>query len=317
MLAPQGTGGRTRSRATDGRLGSQLLPQGRRLSVGVPGAHSGPGIYPQDRRRRLRRRLHDQLEVECVPGDSGTHMRSSVRAGLPQGTARGAAGRDLPAEARRRRSQAGHRRAAARRADSAKRQARRLRRRRSRVADGRARSRRDRLRGRRVRFRHARRRHDAQPDSKVSAARRGDRRRGRLRFVDRRPIRRRATHRQPQGADGRRLRRDLRRLRRAARAQPRHSRAQGSCEPHPYRHRLAGQRFVRPYLVDRPTRGRAGRRQHGDGLLPDVAPSRRRRGQGRRALRLRRDEGLAMGKGRRDARGRRDPELPRAQGVHP
>ena len=32
--------------------------------------------------------------------------------------------------------------------------------------------------------------------------------------------------------------------------------------------------------------------------------------------RLRRDEGLAMGKGRRDARGRRDPELPRAQGVH-
>ena len=59
-----------------------------------------------------------------------------------------------------------------------------------------------------------------------------------------------------------------------------------------------------------------GRRQHRDGLLPDGAAPRRRRGQGRRALRLRRDEGFALGEGRRDARGRRDPELPRAQGVH-
>ena len=115
---------------------------------------------------------------------------------------------------------------------------------------------------------------------------------------------------------GRRLRRDLRRLRRAARAQPRYSRPPRSGKQHPYRHRLAGERFVWPCLVDRPARGRAGRRQHGDGLLPDGAAPRRRRGQGRRALRLRRDEGLAVGKGRRDARGRRDPQFPRAQGVH-
>ena len=36
-----------------------------------------------------------------------------------------------------------------------------------------------------------------------------------------------------------------------------------------------------------------------------------------RALRLRGDEGLALGEGGRDARGHPDPQLPRAQGVHP
>ena len=47
-----------------------------------------------------------------------------------------------------------------------------------------------------------------------------------------------------------------------------------------------------------------------------VAPARRPRRQGRRALRLRRDEGLALGEGGRDARRRRDPQLSRAQGLH-
>ena len=89
-----------------------------------------------------------------------------------------------------------------------------------------------------------------------------------------------------------------------------------AASPHPYRHRLAGERFVRSYLVDRPARGRSGRRQHGHGLLPHGAAPWRRRGQSRRALGLRRDEGVAMGKGRRDARRRRDPELPCAEGVH-
>ena len=183
----------------DRRLGSELLSQGRRLSVGVPGAHPGPRIYPQDRRGRLQRRLYDQLEVECVPGNSGTHMRPSMRARLPPGTARGAAGRDLPAQARRRRSQARHRRAApgARRERNGKRVAC--------VGAGPASLTvardlcRDRLRGRRVRFRFARRRHDAQPDPEVPPARRNHRRGGRLRACDRRPIRRRAAHRQPQG----------------------------------------------------------------------------------------------------------------------
>ena len=59
-----------------------------------------------------------------------------------------------------------HLRAAAAGAGRTKRQARRLRRGRPGFADGRARSRRDRLRGRRLRFRFARRRNDAQPNSR-------------------------------------------------------------------------------------------------------------------------------------------------------
>ena len=67
---------------------------------------------------------------------------------------------------------------------------------------------------------------------------------------------------------------------------------------------------------DRQARRRAGRRQHRDGLLPQLAPAGRRERAGRRALRLRRDEGIAVGEGRRDARGHPDPQLPRAEGVH-
>ena len=66
----------------------------------------------------------------------------------------------------------------------------------------------------------------------------------------------------------------------------------------------------------RPARHRARRRQHGDGLLPLVAPARRRGGHGRRPLRLRGDEGLALGEGGRDARGHPDPQLPGAGRVH-
>ena len=86
---------------------------------------------------------------------------------------------------------------------------------------------------------------------------------------------------------------------------------------HPHRHRLALQRLVRPYRADRPPRHRARRRQHRDGLLPHLAPPRRRGRQGHRPLRLRGDEGLAVGEGGRDARGHPDPQLPRAQGIHP
>ena len=120
---------------------------------------------------------------------------------------------------------------------------------------------------------------------------------------------RRPAHRQPEGAAGRRLRRGLRRLRRAARPRPRRSRPQGSGGQHPHRHRLAVVGLVRPYHQDRQARDRAGRRQHRDGLLPHLAPPRRRGRQGDRALRLRGDEGLALGKGRRHARGHPHPQL--------
>ncbi len=46
---------------------------------------------------------------------------------------------------------------------------------------------------------------------------------------------------------------------------------------------------------------RAGRRQHRHGLLPFLAPARRRGREGDRALRLRGDEGVPLGEGGRDA----------------
>jgi len=45
-------------------------------------------------------------------------------------------------------------------------------------------------------------------------------------------------------------------------------RGAGSGEEHPYRHRLAFFRFLRPHRQDRQARDRAGRRQHRHGLLP-------------------------------------------------
>ena len=51
---------------------------------------------------------------------------------------------------------------------------------------------------------------------------------------------------------------------------------------------------------------RARRRQHRDGLLPLRPPSRRRPGGRGGALRIRRNEGVTLGKGRRHARGHSD-----------
>ena len=76
-------------------------------------------------------------------------------------------------------------------------------------------------------------------------------------------------------------------------------------------------RLVRPHHADRQARHRAGRRQHRDGLLPHLAPARRRRREGDRALRLRGDEGVPLGEGGRHARGHPDPQLPGAEGIHP
>ena len=42
VLVDSGTGGRTGSRAADGRSGPELFPQSGRLSLGVPGAYPGP-----------------------------------------------------------------------------------------------------------------------------------------------------------------------------------------------------------------------------------------------------------------------------------
>ena len=67
----------------DGQRQPRVFPQSRRLPVGLPGPYPSPGIHPADRRRSLRRRLHDQLGVECLSRHLGTDVRSSVRARVP------------------------------------------------------------------------------------------------------------------------------------------------------------------------------------------------------------------------------------------
>jgi formate dehydrogenase beta subunit len=74
---------------------------------------------------------------------------------------------------------------------------------------------------------------------------------------------------------------------------------------------------LRAHRQDRQARDRARRRQHRDGLLPLGASPRRRERAGGGAVRLRRDEGLAVGEGRRPARGHSDPQFPGAEVLHP
>ena len=282
--------------------------------MGLPRSHAGSRIHPFDCRGALQRRLHDQLEIECVSRNSGTHLRSSVRARMPPRPRRGNAGCDLPPEARRRRLQ-GRRQAPHAEAAGEERQAHRAGRRRSRLAGGGARSRAARLSLHRVRCRSQGGRHDAEPDSKVPPAGFGDRRGDRLHPQPRRRLQGRSSHRQPEEAARRKLRRDLHRLRRAARPRARHPRPQGSSRQHPHRHRMAVVGLVRPCREDRPARHRARRRQHRDGLLPHRAPPRRRGRQGDRAFRLRGNEGEPLGKGRRASRGYPDPQFHGAGGI--
>ncbi len=151
-------------------FGPGLLPQSGGLSVGLPGAHAGPRIHPFDRRGPLQRRLHDQLGIECVSGHPRTHLRSTLRAGLPARARREGAGRDLPAQARCRRLQGRHPPPAAQAAQKEERQACRARRRRPRLARGGARPGADGLHLRRVRPGSAIRRHDADANSEIPSA---------------------------------------------------------------------------------------------------------------------------------------------------
>ena len=266
----------------------------------------------------LQRRLHDQLEVERVSGNPRTHLRPPVRAGLPARPRREGAGRDLPPEARRRRLQGRHPRPPAQ--AGAPKNGKRIAlvgggpasltvardlaplgyhctvfdqdpkaggMMRTQIPKFRLPGRRDR-RGDRL---HPRPRHRV-----PAAAQRIDSLKALLAedydaiFVG---------SGAPRGRDL-----DIPGRKEAG-------------EEHPHRHRLAVQRLVRPHRQDRQARHRARRRQHRDGLLPHLAPPRRRGRQGDRALRLRGDEGVALGEGRRHARGHPDPQLPGAEGIHP
>ena len=300
LLRPQI--GRARRRGvneTNKHCGAGLLPQSGRLPMGLPGPHARSGIHPIDRRRPLQRRLHDQLAVERVSGNSRTHLRPPLRAGLPARPRRERAGGDLPAEARRRRLQGRHPRPAAEacRQKNGKRIAL--------VGGGPASLAVARdlaplgyhctvfdqdpkaggmMRTQIPKFRLPDAVVDEETDYILNL---GIEFKGGKRIDSMKTLL------------ARELRRDLRRLRRAARPRARHSRPQGSRQEHPHRHRLAVQRLVRPHHQDRQARHRARRRQHRDGLLPHRAPPRRRGRQGDRALRLRGDEGVPLGKGRR------------------
>ena len=181
-------------------FGPGLFPQSGGLSVGLPGAHAGPRIHPLDRRGPLQRRLHDQLGIQRVSGHPRTHLRSPLRAGLPARPRRERAGRDLPAQARRRRFQGRHPRPAAESAGKEERQAHRARRRRSGLACGGARSGADGLHLRGVRPGPEIRRHDADANSEIPLAGNGHRRGMRLHPQSRHRIHRRQAHRQPEGA---------------------------------------------------------------------------------------------------------------------
>ena len=165
-------------------------------------------------------------ESNVFPGHPRPHLRSAVRAGVPPRPRRRQAGRDLPAEARRRRPP---RRSQAPAADSAGREERqedRADRRRPGVADGRQRPDAARLRGHDLREAAAARRPDAHQHPRVPAARAGPRRRDRLhhRHGRGRPLQH--AGRQPEGAARHRgVRRGVRRQRRAEGQGARDSRA--------------------------------------------------------------------------------------------
>ena len=229
-------------------FGPGLLPQGRGLPVGLSGAHAGSRIHPFDRRGPLRRRLHDQLGIERV---------SRACSGAP---ATGPASRLAGAAASRRsrsRSAGSSASPPTSRTTSASRlpkpAAKKNGKRIALVGGGPAS-----LTVARdlapmgydcVVF-------DQDPQSggmmrtqipKFRLPESVHRRGMRLHPRSRRRVRRRQAHRQHEGAAGRKISTRLRRLRRAARPRSRHSRPQGSGQEHPYRHRLAVQRLVRPH----------------------------------------------------------------------
>jgi len=126
----------------NGYHASGLLPQGRRLPVGVPGPHARPRVHPADRRGPLRRRLPRQLAIQRLPRHSRADLRLALRAGVPPGTGRGEpgrearAGRHLPSQAGRGRLQGRHPRPPSEAGREEKRQARGVRGRRASSAWG-------------------------------------------------------------------------------------------------------------------------------------------------------------------------------------
>ncbi|MCK7495787.1 MAG: hypothetical protein MZW92_36060 [Comamonadaceae bacterium] len=97
----------------------RLLPQGRRLPVGLPGPHPRSRIHPADRRRAATAtptwstgRRTSSRASSAAPA-TGPASRPAGAAASRRTRARAGAGGDLPPEARRRRLQGRHPRAPA------------------------------------------------------------------------------------------------------------------------------------------------------------------------------------------------------------
>ena len=138
--------------------------------MGVPRAHSCAGLHPADRGRTLHRSVHAELGFQCIPRHSRPYLRSPLRTSLSARAHGGKASRHLPLEARCCGSQGRHLPFHAARAEEEERQAHLPVGRGSGVARGGARLAAVRLRDRHVRPRPRRRRHDAQPDSRLPPA---------------------------------------------------------------------------------------------------------------------------------------------------
>ena len=242
--------------AADRHQAPRLLPQGRRLPVGLPGPHPGSRIHPADRRRAA-----TPTPTWSTGSRTSSPASSAAPATAPASPPAAAAAsrkRSRPkpepvAICRLKRVAADYkdndevRRRSPQQADKAERQAHRLHRRRPGLAHRRARPRAARLRRHRVRPGPARRRHDLVADPALPPADGSDRRGSRLHPRPRRRPSSSARSTRMKAAAGRGLRRDLRRLRRAARPRPRHPRPQGRREEHPHRHRLALVGVLRPH----------------------------------------------------------------------
>ena len=135
--------------------------------MGVPRAHSCAGLHPADRGRTLHRSVHAELGLQRIPRHSRPYLRSPLRTRLPSRPHGGETRRHLPVEARRRGSQGRHLALHAAGAQAEERQAHLLVGRGAGLAGGSARPLAVRLRDRHVRPRPRRRRHDAQPDSRL------------------------------------------------------------------------------------------------------------------------------------------------------
>ncbi len=128
----------------------------------------------------------------------------------------------------------------------------------------------------------------------------------------RRPPARHAGPQHARTARGRRLRRGVRRHRRTE-GQGTEPPGSRGVRPHPHRHRVARVGRVRTHRCDRRARADHRRRQHGDGLLPDLVAARREKREGHGAQAPWLLQGVRMGTGGRGGRAGRDHRQPRPE----